>query len=209
MIGSFHQPDAVIIDLNTLQTLPQREFRAGLAEVIKYALLAGDEFFSLVYHALENDLHAALPAIISQSCQIKAKLVQQDERDETGQRALLNLGHTFAHALEACTHYNRWLHGEAVAIGLYCAAELSQHQVQFAKKALHLVDNMLIMAKLPRRIPKDIDLNELRALMSQDKKIKNKDLRFILMRAIGDCYIDDKVSEDSLRLSLESAVEGD
>lgn len=212
MIGSFHQPHAVIIDLNTLQTLPKREFRAGLAEVIKYAVLAGGEFFDLVYSALEDGLDAnrseELSAIIAQSCQIKAEVVEADER-ETGQRALLNLGHTFAHALEAYTHYNRWLHGEAVAIGIYCAALLSHKLAQIDEKELHLVDKMLMMAKLPRRIPVDIDLNELRALMSQDKKIKDRSLRFILMRAVGNCYIEDKVSEDSLLLSLQTAVEGD
>lgn len=212
MIGSFHQPHAVIIDLNSLHTLPSREFRAGLAEVIKYAVLVGGEFFDLVYSALEEGLDAnhakKLPAIIGKSCQIKAEIVEADER-ETGQRALLNLGHTFAHALEAYTHYNRWLHGEAVAIGIYCAALLSYQLGQIDEKELHLVDKMLMMAKLPCRIPADIDLNELRALMSQDKKIKDKSLRFILMRAVGNCYIENKVSEDSLLLSLQTAVEGD
>lgn len=212
MIGSFHQPHAVIIDLNTLQTLPLREFRAGLAEIIKYVLLAGGEFLDLVYSALQNGLASnnseLLPEIISKCCQIKAKFVQEDER-ETGQRALLNLGHTFAHALEAYTHYNRWLHGEAVAIGLYCASLLSRQHAQLDKKALHLVDKMLIMAKLPNRIPRDVDLSELRELMSQDKKIKDKSLRFILMKAIGNCYIEDKVSENSLRSTLQDAVEGD
>ncbi|KTD26007.1 3-dehydroquinate synthase [Legionella maceachernii] len=212
MIGSFHQPSAVIIDLNTLKTLPLREFRAGLAEVIKHALLAGGEFLNLVYAALEEGLdsnHSAqLPEVISQSCRIKADIVQADER-EAGQRALLNLGHTFAHALEAYTHYERWLHGEAVAIGLYCAALLSYQLGLLEEKALQFVDKLLMMAKLPRRIPADIDLNELRALMSQDKKIKNKHLRFILMSSMGNCHIQDNVPEDSLRLSLQSAVEGD
>lgn len=211
MIGSFHQPSAVIIDLNTLQTLPLREFRAGLAEIIKYALLAGGEFLDLVYKTLEKGLDSNTPElaqIISQCCEIKAGFVQEDER-ESGQRALLNLGHTFAHALEAYTHYKRWLHGEAVAIGLYCAALLSQVYAQFDEKALHLVDKMLMMAKLPNRIPREVDLDELRTLMSQDKKVKNKRLRFILIKAIGSCYIEDKVSEDNLRATLRDAVEGD
>lgn len=212
MIGSFYQPTAVIIDLDTLQTLPLREFRAGLAEVIKYALLVGGEFFQLVYNALLSGLASneseRLPAVISQCCQIKAKIVQEDER-EMGLRALLNLGHTFAHALEAYTNYNRWLHGEAVAIGLYCAALLSHQHTQLDEKSLILIDEMLGMAKLPRRIPSDIDLGGLRALMSQDKKIKNKNLRFILMKAIGSCYIDDTVSESLLHSTLQSAVEGD
>ncbi|MBA2651949.1 MAG: 3-dehydroquinate synthase [Tatlockia sp.] len=212
MIGSFHQPDAVIIDLDTLKTLPLREFQAGLAEVIKYALLEGGQFLDLVYSALKEGLAEnksdKLSEIISQCCQIKASFVQEDER-ETGQRALLNLGHTFAHALEAYTHYDRWLHGEAVAIGLYCAALLSHQQIRTDEKNFHLVDEMLLLAKLPRRIPADIDLSKLRALMSQDKKIKNKRLRFILMRAFGNCYIEGAVSEENLHLTLQGAVEGD
>lgn len=212
MIGSFHQPDAVIIDLNTLKTLPLREFRAGLGEVIKYALLAGGPLFDLVYKSLKSGLadnnSSDLPDLISQCCQIKAKIVQEDER-ETGCRALLNLGHTFAHALEAYTHYNRWLHGEAVAIGLYCAALLSNQKKQLDAKSLDLVDEMLALAKLPRRIPADIDLHELRALMSQDKKIKNKRLRFILMKNFGQCYVEKEISEKNLRLTLQNAVEGD
>ncbi len=211
MIGSFHQPDAVIIDLDTLKTLPCREFRAGLAEVIKYAFLVGGQFKETLYRALEEGLadnnYKDLALIISQCCKIKSKFVQEDER-EMGLRALLNLGHTFAHALEAYTEYTRWLHGEAVAIGLYCAALLSRLQIQLDENSLKLVDDMLLMAKLPRRIPADIDLNILRELMSQDKKIKNKRLRFVLMKAFGNCYLDDQVSEENLDRALQIAVEG-
>lgn len=212
MIGSFYQPRAVIIDLNTLKTLPLREFRAGLGEVIKYALLAGGDFFNLVYSALQKGLgenkSVELPDIISQCCQIKAEFVQEDER-ETGLRALLNLGHTFAHALEAYTHYKRWLHGEAVAIGLYCAALLSYQCKGLDKNTLSLLDQMLTWAGLPSRIPADIELDRLRLLMSQDKKVKNKQLRFILMKAIGDCYIDDEITENQLFLTLQTAMTGD
>lgn len=212
MIGSFHQPTAVIIDLDTLQTLPLRELRAGLAEIIKTALLAGGDFFDLVYAALLSGAAVkeleSVPAMISHCCQIKAKIVQDDEC-ETGMRALLNLGHTFAHALEAYTHFSRWLHGEAVAIGLYCAALLSHQCSGLDERSLLLIDDMLKMSGLPRRIPDDIDLDDLRVLMSQDKKIKNKQLRFILMKAIGDCYIDEQISEAQLGLGLKSAVKGD
>lgn len=211
MIGSFHQPAAVIIDLNTLDTLPDREFYAGFAEIIKYALLAGGEFLELVCNVLQEGMKNSpnLATVISYCCRIKGDYVEQDEHEISGLRAFLNLGHTFAHALEAYTQYNRWLHGEAVAIGLYCAALLSGQCAQLDKKTVQLVDNMLLMANLPRRIPKDIDLDCLREAMAQDKKIKNKNLRFILMRAPGNCYIEDKVSEDLLRSVLQAAVEGD
>lgn len=212
LIGSFYQPDAVIIDLDTLKTLPPREFRAGLAEVIKYALLEGGDFFELVYQALKQGLanndSPDLAQIISECCRIKAAIVTEDER-ETGKRALLNLGHTFAHALETHSRYQRWLHGEAVAIGLYCAAQLSSLLGFLGEEQVILIDEMLTLAKLPSRIPGDIPLEELRAIMSQDKKIKNNKLRFILLKGIGDCYIEDEVTESALREVLKCAVEGE
>lgn len=212
MIGSFHQPHAVVMDLDTLTTLPEREYRAGFAEVIKYGLLVGDECLHSLGVVLANGLSRTpleqLAELIAQCCHIKAVIVQEDER-ETGRRALLNLGHTFAHALEAYTQYQRWLHGEAVAIGLYCAALLS-HQLGFLDKAsLDQVDSLLAVAKLPRRIPKEIDLKNLQVLMFNDKKVKNKRLHFVLMRAPGDCYLDTQVTEDGLRHVLMSAVEGE
>ncbi len=212
LIGSFYQPDAVIIDLDTLKTLPPREFRAGLAEVIKYALLEGGDFFERVYQALmqglANNDSPDLAGIISECCRIKAAIVTEDER-ETGKRALLNLGHTFAHALETHSRYQRWLHGEAVAIGLYCAAQLSSRLGFLGEEQVILIDEMLTLAKLPSRIPGDIPLEELRAIMSQDKKIKNNKLRFILLKGIGDCYIEDEVTESALREVLKCAVEGE
>ncbi|KTC95776.1 3-dehydroquinate synthase [Legionella erythra] len=211
LIGSFYQPDAVIIDLDTLNTLPPREFRAGLAEVIKYALLQGGDFFELVYHALKKGLadknSPALAEIVRECCRIKAGIVAEDER-EAGRRALLNLGHTFAHALETYSQYQRWLHGEAVAIGLYCAAKLSALLGFIEEDQVVLIDELLNLAKLPSRIPRDVSLEALRAIMSQDKKIKNNKLRFILLKAIGDCSIDE-VTETALREVLKCAVEGE
>ena len=113
--------------------------------------------------------------LIAQCCRIKARIIQQDERESTGQRALLNLGHTFAHALEAVTHYERWLHGEAVAIGLYCAARLSHNLGCLSLADVNQVDALLQHAGLPRRIPSDISLSAMYELMYQDKKVqKNK-----------------------------------
>ena len=211
MIGSFHQPHAVIMDLTTLETLPPREFRAGLAEVIKYGFLVGGEFLNGLSRVLAEELPTGsslqLADLIARCCRIKASFVQEDER-EIGRRALLNFGHTFAHALEAYTHYQRWLHGEAVAIGLYCATLLSHQLGYIDQSILKLVDSLLQAAKLPCRIPKGIDLHALQALMLHDKKITNKTLRFVLMRAPGDCYLESQVTEDSLRHVLMNAVEG-
>lgn len=211
MIGSFYQPQAVLIDLATLDTLPMREFSAGLAEIIKYGLLEGGVFFQQLTDALREGLNAnnpQLPQLIAHCCSIKAKFVEADEK-EHGQRALLNLGHTFAHALEAYTNYQQWLHGEAVAIGLYCAAVLS-HEIGFINAQLvKQVERMLRDAGLPHKIPRNVDLGKLRALMSLDKKIKNNCLRFVLIKNPGDCYLDDEISENSLYKTLIAAVEGE
>lgn len=210
MIGSFYQPSAVLMDLNTLKTLPLREFRAGLAEIIKCALLEGGVFFNQVYDGLNNGLDSNfcddLPAIIAACCQVKARYVQVDER-ESGIRALLNLGHTIAHALETYTHYERWLHGEAVAMGLYCAALLSCHYAQMDRRYVHLIDELLTRAKLPSRIPKDIVFEEIYSLLLQDKKIKNDAMRFILIKALGDCYIEEQVTKAVLRDIFQEATE--
>ena len=211
MIGSFYQPHAVIMDLMTLKTLPEREFRAGLAEVIKCALLSGGEFLLRVTQILQSGITAdstdALAELILNSCRVKVEFVVADER-ELGRRALLNLGHTFAHALEAITHYRRWLHGEAVAIGLYCAALLSYQLGYLQYSNVEQVDALLTSANLPRRIPKDLDLVQLQALMMYDKKIKNNQLCFVLMKAVGDCYLDNQVTALNVRQVLAEAVNG-
>lgn len=208
MIGSFYQPQAVIIDLATLNTLPEREFRAGLAEMIKYGLLAGGEFFKQLNKALQQGLtvhNPQLPRLIAECCRIKAQFIEIDEK-EAGQRVLLNLGHTFAHALETYTHYQQWLHGEAVAIGLYCAAVLS-HKMQLIDRSLvEQVEQMLQSAGLPYKIPCTINLEKLKSLMSLDKKIKNNSLRFVLIRKAGDCYLQDGITEDFLHNTLVAAV---
>lgn len=212
MIGSFYQPHAVIMDLTTLQTLPIREFRAGFAEIIKYGLLVGGSFLEKLFNLtsvdeLIKDQHQ-LADLIDQCCKIKSQFVEEDEK-EHGRRALLNLGHTFAHALESYTNYQRWLHGEAVAIGLYCAALLSYQMGYFNQNELDLIDSLLKKIQLPRRIPKEINIQKLKELMNHDKKIKNKSLRFVVMKQFGDVYLDDKVSKDVLHDVLIAAVKGD
>jgi len=219
MIGSFYQPDAVFIDMETLKTLPLREFRAGFAEMIKYAVLVGGSFLQQVHALLLawaklDDVEAfmqkpeGLAECIARCCQIKADVVQQDER-ETSVRALLNLGHTVGHALEASAQYSRWLHGEAVAIGLYAAALLSQQHCGLASDDVHKIDELLSLAGLPRRIPADVDLSQIRQLMNADKKIKHNKLRFVLIKAMGECYLDDNITDVELQTILQAAVEGE
>lgn len=210
MIGSFYHPRVVLIDLNTLKTLPSREISAGLAEVIKYGLLTSDDFLQSIELLLREDDYLSsglLPAIISRCCQIKAEFVNKDEK-EKGLRALLNLGHTFAHAIETHTNYNQLLHGEAVAIGLYCAAILS-HLCGYADKGLiKRVDHLLKMASLPRRINSDWSSKSLLDSMKQDKKVKDNNLRMILLKDVGQCFIDETVSDEQILKSLLLATEG-
>lgn len=211
LIGSFYQPEAVFIDTVTLQTLPLREFRAGLAEIIKYALLQGGAFYEKLRQQLAAGIDAKspfLPELIALSCKIKAEYVKNDEREEST-RALLNLGHTFAHALETYTHYERWLHGEAVAIGLYCASILSCLLGHVNTSFVDDVKNMLQAAGLPFKIPGTIKLDDLAKLMLLDKKIKNNRLRFVVIKAPGECYLDEDVSEAYVQQTLLMAVKGD
>lgn len=211
MIGSFYQPQAVLIDINTLNTLPPREFRAGLAEMIKYGLLAGGSFFTELIQAVGEGLemnHPLLPQFIAECCRIKAQFVEQDEK-EKGCRALLNLGHTFAHALEAYTHYQKWLHGEAVAIGLYCAALLSYELHLIDEKLVREIKQLLQNAGLPYHIPDTINLEALIDLMRLDKKIKKNQLPFVLIKKPGVCYLETDVNKDCLYAALGRAVQGE
>ena len=212
MIGSFYQPAAVIIDLSTLTTLKNREFVSGLAEVIKYGLLQGGEFLDKLTEFLSKKsidiVGSDFAALVSNCCQIKANIIQLDEKEQ-GCRALLNLGHTFAHALEAYTQYARWLHGEAVAIGLYCAALLSYQCSYLNRESLDLVELLLNNAGLPHKIPRDIDLDRLQAFMFHDKKIHRGALRFVLLKAPGDSFLDSHITMDRVKHALNSAVKGE
>jgi len=191
LIGAFHQPRAVIADLDTLKTLPRRELLAGLAEVIKYGMLGDAAFFA----ELESNLDALLaldPATVAQTvghcCRMKTRIVEQDER-ESGARALLNLGHTFGHAIEAHVAYEGWLHGEAVAVGLCMAADLS-HRVGWlpladAQRAQALVKR----AGLPARPPPALGPTRFLELMGHDKKVKSGKLRLVLLKAMGQATV--------------------
>ncbi len=210
MLGSFYQPHAVIANVTTLTTLSLREFRAGFGEIIKYGLLTGGDFLRQIEFILSNGLNVSksyeLSNMIEQCCRIKTIFVQNDER-EMGQRALLNLGHTFAHALESYSHYQRWLHGEAVAIGLYCAALLSHQLGYFSFSDVQKIEKLLHQAQLPSKIPKDIDLDSLHTFMLNDKKIKNNTLCFILIKGWGDCFLAENVTNETLRYVLAHATE--
>jgi len=186
LIGAFHQPEAVVADTDTLRTLPPRELSAGLAEVLKHGLLADAEYFAQVTSDLPRLLacdEQALTAAIGRSCEIKAAIVARDEK-ESGERALLNLGHTFGHAIEALTGYERWLHGEAVGCGMCLAADLSRRLDLITRADVEAVERAIAAAKLPTRIE---GLSRAAALESMrgDKKTEAGEIRFIVLERIG------------------------
>ena len=202
LIGSFHQPSIVVTDTATLKTLPAREVRAGLAEILKHGLLADRQYFEGTVEALPRLLALdadALEEAIAVSCAIKAAVVGRDER-ENGERALLNLGHTFGHAIEALTGYTQWLHGEAVACGLCLAADLSARLGMIGADALEAVRGAVARAGLPTRIP-GISCAAAFARMRADKKALAGRIDFVLLERIGQAVrrqVDDAAVEATL-----------
>ena len=190
MIGAFQQPQVVLADMSQLKTLPPRELSAGLAEVIKYALLGDADFLAwLEQHmdALVQGDEAALAEAVYRSCAHKARIVAKDEKEQ-GERALLNLGHTFGHAIESYLGYGEWLHGEAVATGMVMAADLSQRMGWISAEDLARTKNIIQRANLPIVCPQ-IPLDDFLAYMAHDKKVLNGQLRLVLMQAVGQAII--------------------
>ena len=205
LIGAFHQPLAVIADTDTLKTLPPREFRAGLAEVIKYGLIADTAFLGWIEANLDALLRldgAALAHAIRRSCEIKAEIVAEDER-EHGRRALLNLGHTFGHAIETATGYGEWLHGEAVGAGMLMAADLS-HRLGWIEAAdVGRIRALLERAGLPVAAP-PIGAARALELMGMDKKVLAGRIRLVLMRKVGEGVVAGEYPADALQATLAS-----
>ncbi len=186
MIGAFYQPKLVLADLDTLVTLPSREYSAGLAEVIKYGLIDDLPFLSWLESnigaLMQRDLDVVAYAV-ERSCRNKARIVAADEREE-GVRALLNLGHTFGHAIEAGLGYGKWLHGEAIAAGMVLAAEASRHLGWLDREDVSRVKALLKQADLPIDAPA-LGYGRWMTLMAQDKKVLDGEIRFVLMRSLG------------------------
>jgi len=204
MIGAFYQPRAVFIDTQVLESLPPREYAAGLAEVVKYGLLCDRDFYAWLEHEREPLLQrdpAVLAQAIERSCAAKARIVAADER-EGGQRALLNLGHTFAHAIEAGQGYGKWLHGEAVAAGMVLAARLSAQRGWISSSEVEGLVDWLQAMGLPVE-PPAMPLNTWLGHMARDKKVIDGKLRLILLRGIGEAVIVDDVSTAELTSFLQ------
>jgi 3-dehydroquinate synthase len=208
MIGAFHQPVAVFADVATLDTLPDRELRAGLAEVIKHGLALDADFAGWLEQNLEKLLQrerAALTHAVRRCCELKAAIVAADER-ETGARALLNFGHTFGHAIEAGTGYGHWLHGEAIAAGMVMAAELSSSLKLIGSADVTRVRELLERAGLPVRGPA-LAPERLMDLMAGDKKAAQGKLRFVLLEAIGRAALKGGIEESRIRQAIVAAAQ--
>lgn len=208
LIGAFYQPRAVIADTNVLKTLPDRELRAGLAEVIKYGLIYDAAFFSWlednVQSLLARDVEALTHAI-RRSCEIKAEVVSIDEREQ-GLRAILNLGHTFGHAIENALGYGEWLHGEAVATGMVLAADMSQRLgwllVEDYQRAVQLIERSGLPIQAPR-----IGASKAMQLMGMDKKVLAGQLRLVLLKKMGEAVVASDYPPEVLRATLQNGFD--
>ncbi len=190
LIGAFHQPLCVLSDTDTLNTLPERELSAGLAEVVKYGLLGDVELFEWLedeYAGLLRRDTERLQHVVRRSCEIKAAVVAEDEREQ-GQRALLNLGHTFGHAIERCAGYGEWLHGEAVAAGICMAAVFSARMGWLHDADVVRIRELFVRLNLPVEPPR-VDAGEFLAAMSLDKKVVGGEIRLVLLKSIGHAVI--------------------
>lgn len=206
MIGAFWQPACVLIDTDVLGTLPDRELSAGIAEVIKYGLIRDANFFAWLEANLDALLDRdanALRHAIELSCRHKAEVVAADET-ETGLRALLNLGHTFGHAIETHTGYGSWLHGEAIAAGMVMAAQLSARLGWLAGSDVTRIERLFVRARLPVRPPAGMSVDQWIALMSVDKKVADGKLRLILLKSLGEAVISDAYPADALHATLRA-----
>jgi 3-dehydroquinate synthase len=208
LVGTFHQPVGVYIDTSLLATLPEREYRSGLAEVVKYGVILDAEFFAFQEantSAILSREPAAVRHIVLRSCRLKADVVEKDEREETGLRAALNYGHTFAHAFETAAGYGAWLHGEAVAAGMICASRLAERRglidAATTERQIELLQEFSLPLK-PERWP----VEDLLRTMRSDKKTMDGRLRFILPRRLGEVALFDDVPEADVRQVLLDAM---
>lgn len=205
MIGAFYQPKLVLADIATLDTLPDRELRAGLAEVIKYGLIRDHEFFVWLEANMESLLareREALAYAVYRSCENKAEVVAADER-ESGDRALLNLGHTFGHAIETGLGYGEWLHGEAIAAGTLIAAELSKRMGWIDGASVARIESLFLRAGLPV-YGAPLGATRYLELMRHDKKVQDGKLRLVLLADIGKGVIFDAAEEETIRAAIDA-----
>lgn len=205
MIGAFKQPKAVFIDPKTLTTLPKTEFVAGFAEVIKHGLIHDTEYLAFLENELVSILaleESAISRVISRSCEIKSSVVSKDETEQ-GVRAILNLGHTFGHAIETTMGYGNWLHGEAVGAGMVMAADLSQRLGHLSDADVARATLLIEQSGLPVKVPSSMTPEQFMTAMARDKKVDAGNMKFILLKNLGDGYVASDVPIDKLEQTLQ------
>jgi 3-dehydroquinate synthase len=205
LVGAFWQPLGVLIDTAVLRTLPDREYLSGLAEVVKYGVILDADFFAFLEGRVSELLArdpATLAKVIAHSCRLKAQVVEADEREETGQRAVLNYGHTFAHALEAVTAYGLLLHGEAVSIGMTCAIHLAHALGRIEDGLVARQTSLLSALHLPTAMP-PLDAEAVLSTMSRDKKVEYGALRFVLPDRLGHVELVGHISRDQVKEAMQ------
>ena len=208
MIGAFHQPIAVIIDTEILKSLPKRQFNAGMAEVIKYGIIKDKVFFDWISknkEKINKQDSESIIKIVKKSCEIKANIVSLDEK-EKNIRALLNLGHTFGHAIENYLGYGKWLHGEAIACGFLIAASVAIQNNTMNIADYNKIKSLLKDFNLPTKLPKNINIEKLFKIMLLDKKVKNNEMVYVLPKNIGQAYITNKITKNIVIKALKDHV---
>jgi 3-dehydroquinate synthase len=201
LIGAFHQPRLVIADTATLQSLPPREFNEGFAEVIKHAAIRDEAMFDAI---MSVDGPEGLAPLIARNVEIKARVVEEDELEISGSRAHLNYGHTIGHAIEAGGGYGRFLHGEAISLGLIAAGRISTNRAGLTEEQAARVTAALEKFELPTRLADDLKTDRLLELMRTDKKFKNGQIRFVVVPELGRATLRDDISEDEITAAIES-----
>lgn len=201
MVGCFHQPVHVVADIDTLNSLPTREWNEGFAEIIKHACIRDASMFDAIKNLASGK--GDLTALIRRNISIKAVIVEADEFETIGTRALLNFGHTLGHAIEAAAGYGRLLHGEAISLGLRAAAWLSAQISDLTSDDYERIVSLLKLCDLPTRLPDDLDTEEIMRIARMDKKFEDGRIRFVLIRKIGEAYVSKDVIEGHLKQALD------
>jgi 3-dehydroquinate synthase len=201
MVGCFHQPVHVVADVDTLNSLPTREWNEGFAEIIKHAAIRDASMFDAIQSLAEGK--GDLVSLIRRNISIKAVIVEADEYETIGTRALLNFGHTLGHAIEAAAGYGRLLHGEAISLGIRAATWLSVQVSDLTAEHYDRIIGLLKLCDLPTRLPDDLDIEEIMRISRMDKKFENGKIRFVLLRKPGEAYVSKDVLEGHLKQALE------
>jgi 3-dehydroquinate synthetase len=202
LIGAFHQPSLVLDDLDVLKTLPRRQFNQGFAEIIKHAVIADAKMFRIL-QSWKAGSDPALARLIKRNIQIKSRIVAKDERDQAGQRALLNFGHTIGHAIERAGNYRKFLHGEAVSLGIVAACAISVKRAGLQQDQRNAIVDLLDRFGLPTRLPVNFAREKILQAVKFDKKFEGGKIRYVLTPRIGAAYVADNVTFDDIRKAVE------